>query len=62
MVTLCERKNAAEDLEVTLLWDSILDQTVVRLQSPILFDEFEVSKESALDAFYHPFTYMPQYQ
>ena len=48
-------------IEVTLYWNALDGTTAVEVWQPatdeLLF--FEVAREQALDAFYHPFAHLP---
>jgi hypothetical protein len=48
-------------IEVTLFWNALDDTTAVEVWQPateeLLF--FDVARDRALDAFYHPFAHLP---
>jgi hypothetical protein len=50
----------ADGLEVSLFWDELDDRLTVSVADSRNGEsfEFEVSRDKALDAFYHPFSYV----
>ena len=58
---LAQRANG--HIEVSLLWrrsDNSLTLQLVELENGVVF-ELSISPEDALDAFYHPYAYLPRH-